>query len=48
VLATPSGQPGMSNFQQIILPANFPGSAINFKTLQGLKVIPIAQQGMIF
>lgn len=29
---------------QIILPQNFQGGAINLKSLQGLKVIPIQQQ----
>lgn len=40
VLAGPGTQPGQFS-QQIILPANFQG----IKTLQGLKVIPMGQQG---
>ena len=46
VLTTPSGQAGQYT-QQIILPANFQGGPLNIKTLQGLKVIPMAQQGML-
>lgn len=45
VLTTPSGQAGQYT-QQIILPANFQGGPLNIKTLQGLKVIPMAQQGI--
>lgn len=40
VLAAPGSQSGQFS-QQIILPANFQG----LKTLQGLKVIPMGQQG---
>lgn len=40
VLAASGSQPGQFS-QQIILPANFQG----LKTLQGLKVIPMGQQG---
>lgn len=40
VLAGPGTQTGQYA-QQIILPANFQG----IKTLQGLKVIPMGQQG---
>lgn len=29
---------------QILLPPNFQGGAINLKSLQGLKMIPIQQQ----
>jgi hypothetical protein len=40
VIAAPGGQSGQFS-QQIILPANFQG----MKGLQGLKVIPMGQQG---
>lgn len=40
VLAAPGSQGGQFS-QQIILPANFQG----LKSLQGLKVIPMGQQG---
>lgn len=31
--------------QQILLPVGFQGAPFNIKALQGLKVVPIAQQG---
>lgn len=43
VLAT-QGQGGQLVTQQILLP-NIQSNAINLKSLQGLKVIPIQQQG---
>lgn len=45
VVLTSQGQSGQLLTQQILLPPGFQGGAINIKTLQGLKVIPIAQQG---
>lgn len=46
--AAPSGQQRVvltvQGGGQIILPQNFQGGAINLKSLQGLKVIPIQQQ----
>jgi hypothetical protein len=44
MLAT-QGQGGQLVTQQILLPPGFQGGSINIKTLQGLKVIPINQQG---
>lgn len=42
VLAS-QGQGGQILAQQIILPPGFQGAAINIKSLQGVKVIPLAQ-----
>lgn len=43
VVLASQGQGGQLVAQQILLPPGFQGGAINIKTLQGLKVIPIAQ-----
>lgn len=44
VVLASQGQGGQLLAQQILLPAGFQGTAINIKSLQGVKVIPIAQQ----
>lgn len=43
VVLASQGQGGQLVAQQILLPPGFQGGAINIKTLQGLKVIPLAQ-----
>ncbi|XP_017769715.1 PREDICTED: nuclear factor related to kappa-B-binding protein [Nicrophorus vespilloides] len=43
VVLASQGQGGQIVAQQILLPAGFQGAAINIKSLQGVKVIPIAQ-----
>lgn len=43
VVLASQGQGGQILAQQILLPAGFQGTAINIKSLQGVKVIPIAQ-----
>ncbi|XP_048521535.1 nuclear factor related to kappa-B-binding protein isoform X3 [Dendroctonus ponderosae] len=43
VVLASQGQGGQILAQQILLPAGFQGAAINIKSLQGVKVIPIAQ-----
>lgn len=45
VVLASQGQGGQIVAQQILLPAGFQGTAINIKALQGVKVIPITQQG---
>lgn len=45
VVLASQGQGGQIVAQQIVLPAGFQGTAINIKALQGVKVIPITQQG---
>ncbi|XP_044726842.1 nuclear factor related to kappa-B-binding protein [Chrysoperla carnea] len=44
VVLASQGQGGQLVAQQILLPQGFQGGTINIKTLQGLKVIPLAAQ----
>lgn len=49
-MSTPQGQRVVLSVQgggQILLPPNFQGNAINLKSLQGIKMIPIQQQSSI-